>query len=97
MIQPILRSTTQRLFTTWNPRVPGFLLTTSTSIPRRAPCSTTAFLKPVSTQLLEMVGYFSFAWSLAAEAASALGGLVGRLRDHRPDPATPKAIADRAR
>jgi hypothetical protein len=56
MIHPILRSTTQRLLTTWKPRISGLLETTSTSIPRLAPCSITAFLKPVSTQVLDMVG-----------------------------------------
>lgn len=49
---PRLRSTAQRLLTTWKPRTAGFLLTTSTSIPRLAPCSMTAFLKPVTPSAL---------------------------------------------
>lgn len=66
---PMLRSTAQRLFTTCNPRVSGSLLTTSTSIPRLVSCLTTAFLKPVSPRLLEMVGYCPFAWSPRSSAA----------------------------
>src|SRR3954454_23685428 len=63
MSQPRVRSTTQRRFTTLNPLTCGSLVTTSTSMPSVAPCSTVVTLNPASTQVLVRVGWIVAAWS----------------------------------